>query len=88
MFLWVFQDLSRVVKLCDEMVHQDIHVLAFEVALETFLQEKKFKLVLDLVAEMNERRIPLKEHYFYPLICSYAAEGNDRSKFELGSSST
>ncbi|XP_071537596.1 leucine-rich PPR motif-containing protein, mitochondrial-like isoform X2 [Panulirus ornatus] len=57
-----------VVEMCKELRQQEINLFSLQVALECSLREKKEILAWTLLKAIKEDEIPLRQHYFWPLL--------------------
>lgn len=61
-------DPSLVMEVCHRLVKEDINRFALQVALEHALKERWEELAWVLLRAMKEAGLPLREHYFWPLL--------------------
>nr|UHY14113.1 LRPPRC [Cherax quadricarinatus] len=70
--VYAHTDISLVVEMCKQLQLQEINRFALHVALEHALRMKKEELAWLLLRVVKESGCPLREHYFWPLLCMNA----------------
>ncbi|XP_055641196.1 leucine-rich PPR motif-containing protein, mitochondrial [Toxorhynchites rutilus septentrionalis] len=61
---------EKVLEICGELQSAGMNSNAFSLALETALKNGISNLAYPLLKTLNEQNLPVRQHYFWPLLCS------------------
>ncbi|XP_030051658.1 leucine-rich PPR motif-containing protein, mitochondrial isoform X2 [Microcaecilia unicolor] len=67
---------SKLKQFCDELKASNLHATPLQFTLYCALDAKKGDLALDLVKILKEEGLPVRAHYFWPLLAMYQKESN------------
>lgn len=70
MLYFNIQPVEEIIKYCDKLMEDKIHSRPLVVAIECALRRGYTEAVLPLFRVAKEKNIPIKQHYFWPLIVS------------------
>nr|XP_033793359.1 leucine-rich PPR motif-containing protein, mitochondrial [Geotrypetes seraphini] len=65
---------SKLKHFCNELKASNLHASPLQFTLSCALEAKKTDLVLDLMKTMKEEGLPVRTHYFWPLLAKYQQE--------------
>lgn len=68
---------ESVLTICQEMQDSGLNARAFLVAIEAAVTGGSVELSLPLLARLQQTGQPIRQHYFWPLICAQAPAGTD-----------
>ncbi|XP_074845717.1 leucine-rich PPR motif-containing protein, mitochondrial isoform X2 [Carettochelys insculpta] len=68
--------LSKLKQFCGELKEANMHSSPFQFTLYCALETKKEALAIDLMKTMKEEGLPLRPHYFWPLLVEHQKEKN------------
>nr|XP_005296166.1 leucine-rich PPR motif-containing protein, mitochondrial [Chrysemys picta bellii] len=68
--------LSKLKQFCDELKEANMHSSPLQFTLYCALESKKAALAINLMKTMKEEGLPLRPHYFWPLLVVYRKEKN------------
>jgi hypothetical protein len=63
-----FQDLATIISICDSLSENGYNFYALNSAAEYSLKGKRFDLSFSLFEKMKEKHLPLRAHYFWPIL--------------------
>ncbi|XP_067421171.1 leucine-rich PPR motif-containing protein, mitochondrial [Emydura macquarii macquarii] len=75
--------LSKLKQFCNELKEANMHSTPLQFTLYCALMYKKTGLAIDLVKTMKEEGLPLRPHYFWPLLVGYQKEKNVQGTIEI-----
>ncbi|XP_053167851.1 leucine-rich PPR motif-containing protein, mitochondrial isoform X2 [Hemicordylus capensis] len=68
---------------CDEMKGANLHTAPFQLTLRCALELRKAALAIDLMKIMKEEGLPVRPHYFWPLLVGHQKEENIQGMVEV-----
>ncbi|XP_019371902.1 PREDICTED: leucine-rich PPR motif-containing protein, mitochondrial isoform X2 [Gavialis gangeticus] len=74
---------SKLKQFCTELKEANIHSMPFEFTLWCALKKNKAGMATDLMKIMKEYGLPIRCHYFWPLLVRYQQEKNVEGTVEL-----
>lgn len=87
---------ENILKICRELESEGLNAKPLLVAIESGLNSGLIEMTLPLLKEAKAANLPIRQHYFWPLLCSDKAKSNDeilsvlnqmRTEFDLSPSS-
>lgn len=66
---------EKIMTICNDMKENGLHSKPLLVAVEAGLNMGAVDLTLLLLREMQKTELPLRQHYFWPLLCSSSQDG-------------
>ncbi|XP_006022907.2 leucine-rich PPR motif-containing protein, mitochondrial [Alligator sinensis] len=74
---------SKLKQFCAELKEANMHSLPFECTLKSALKNKKAGMAIDLMKIMKEYGLPLRCHYFWPLLVMYQEKKDVKGTVEV-----
>ncbi|PWA25954.1 hypothetical protein CCH79_00001841 [Gambusia affinis] len=68
--------LEKVVRYCKELQESNLHTSSFTFTLSCALEAKKLGMSLELMKTLKEQNLPVRPHYFWPLLTQPLKENN------------
>uniref|UniRef100_A0A8B9BLM4 Leucine rich pentatricopeptide repeat containing n=1 Tax=Anser brachyrhynchus TaxID=132585 RepID=A0A8B9BLM4_9AVES len=75
--------LSKLKQFCSELKETKMHSAPLTFVLRCALEANKSALAIDVMKTMKEEGVPLRPHYFWPLIVGFQKEKNLKGIFEI-----
>ncbi|XP_077438416.1 leucine-rich PPR motif-containing protein, mitochondrial [Vanacampus margaritifer] len=75
--------LERISRYCKELQELNLHTSPFTFTLLCALQAKKTDVSLELMKMMKEQNLPIRPHYFRPLLTQHAKDNNTAGVVEV-----
>jgi leucine-rich PPR motif-containing protein len=76
-----FQPVEKILSICEQLEKEDLNHRALFIAVETSLQSGNIDQALALLHVMREKNLPIRQHYFWPLLASH--RNNIDSKYHV-----
>ncbi|XP_006274263.3 leucine-rich PPR motif-containing protein, mitochondrial isoform X3 [Alligator mississippiensis] len=74
---------SKLKQFCAELKEANMHSFPFESTLKSALKNKKPGMAIDLMKTMKEDGLPLRCHYFWPLLVTYQEKKDVKGTVEV-----
>lgn len=74
---------ADIFKYCDKLVEENLNLQSLSIAMENSLRFKKESLALELFRGAKERSIPLRPHFFWPLIVARGKQNDLNGLYKL-----
>lgn len=68
---------EKILKICQELQDQQLNHKAYLVALEAGVTSGSIELAIPFLHEVKRSGLPIRQHYFWPLVCAQAKLGAD-----------
>lgn len=74
---------DKILKICKELQEDGLNARAFLVAVEAGVTSGSVEIAIPFMKELKKSGLPIRQHYFWPLICTEAKSGKSDQVLEV-----
>lgn len=75
--------LEKIARFCKELQEENLHTSPLTFTLSCALEAKKTGMSLELMKMLKEQKLPIRSHYFWPLLIPHVKDNNTTGVIEI-----